>query len=515
MRRFLLIALGLGALTLLTAEAQQPSSAGPGKILPLTPLDYVEIRQLAARYAHAVDQGADNGYAYADLFASDGAFGDTRGRDELAALAKKTARGPQTAWHFIVNHVIEPTEDGARGKEYLLHLRYGEPGQPNIVWGGGHYEDTYVRTLNGWRFKTRRFIRSEAAAVGASTAGDSTVHGAAPVALTAPAATLTATDYLEIEQLVHKYGWALDSGERNGYAYADLYVRDGVFTGTNQRPSGRSYEGRDNLAALARGGRRGPLNVSHLVTNVVVTPTAGGAAGRVYVGIVDLGEAAGSPSAGHGGFYDDEHLKTDEGWRIERRSYYESKWGEPTVQVPQPLPPLRALAAVDAARVSGAKGSALTAQDYVEIQQLVANYPYTLDMNDDDGRSYANLFTPDGSFACVLPDEPAGCEKYTGRPISEIHPRAKGREALAKMVDAEERHAANYTHHFIFNHVIEATAGGAIGKEYVAVVDIVSGQQGQPHSIFAMGRYDDEYVKTPDGWRIKTRVFTEAARRLP
>jgi hypothetical protein len=40
-------------------------------------------------------------------------------------------------------------------------LRYGEPGQPNIVWGGGHYEDTYVKTPNGWRFKTRRFIRSE------------------------------------------------------------------------------------------------------------------------------------------------------------------------------------------------------------------------------------------------------------------------------------------------------------------------------------------------------------------
>ena len=57
--------------------------------------------------------------------------------------------------------MIEPTEDGAKGQEYLVHLRYGEPGQPNIVWGGGHYEDTYVKTPDGWRFKTRRFIRSE------------------------------------------------------------------------------------------------------------------------------------------------------------------------------------------------------------------------------------------------------------------------------------------------------------------------------------------------------------------
>src|SRR4026208_1983079 len=68
---------------------------------------------------------------------------------------------------------------------------------------------------------------------------------------------LTALDYLEIEQLVYKYGWALDSGENNGFAYADLYAPDGTFTGTNQGPGGRTYQGRENLAARARGRRRG------------------------------------------------------------------------------------------------------------------------------------------------------------------------------------------------------------------------------------------------------------------
>jgi hypothetical protein len=79
----------------------------------------------------------------------------------LATLAKRTAKGPQTAWHFIVNHVIEPTEDGAKGKQYLVHLQYGDGDKPNVVWGGGHYEDTYVKTPDGWRFKTRRFVPSE------------------------------------------------------------------------------------------------------------------------------------------------------------------------------------------------------------------------------------------------------------------------------------------------------------------------------------------------------------------
>jgi hypothetical protein len=157
----LALALGAGVLAFAVVGAQGEAARTPGKLMTLTPLDYVEIRQLAARYGHAVDQGANDGYAYADLFAPGATFGQTTGRENLATLAKRTAKGPQTAWHFLVNHAIEPTEDGAKGMEYMVHLRYGEAGQPNIVWGGGHYEDTYVKTPDGWRFKTRRFIRSE------------------------------------------------------------------------------------------------------------------------------------------------------------------------------------------------------------------------------------------------------------------------------------------------------------------------------------------------------------------
>ena len=157
----LALALGAAVLASTIVQAQDDTTESSGGVMTLTPLDYVEIRQLAARYGHAVDQGAGEGFAYADLFAPGATFGRTTGRDNLAALAKQTAKGPQTAWHFIVNHVIEPTEDGAKGMQYLVHLRYGETGQPNAVWGGGHYEDTYVKTEDGWRFKTRRFVPSQ------------------------------------------------------------------------------------------------------------------------------------------------------------------------------------------------------------------------------------------------------------------------------------------------------------------------------------------------------------------
>jgi SnoaL-like domain len=147
----------------------QTAAAGVGKpaasFAGLTPTDYLEIRQLVARYAYAVDTGADNGNVYALLFAPDGTFADrmgreTKGRDALAALARRNTRGPQSAFHFIVNHVIEPTGDGAVGKEYLLQLRLGEGERPNDVFGGGHYEDIYVKTTDGWRFKRRQFIPS-------------------------------------------------------------------------------------------------------------------------------------------------------------------------------------------------------------------------------------------------------------------------------------------------------------------------------------------------------------------
>jgi hypothetical protein len=153
--------------------AVRAQAAGAGKSAAsfdrLTPLDYIEIRQLVARYAYAVDTGADNGNVYASLFASDGAFADrtgreTTGREALAALARRNTRGPQSAFHFIVNHVIEPTREGAVGKEYLLQLRIGDGERPNGVFGGGHYDDIYVKTPEGWRFKRRQFIPSEGTA---------------------------------------------------------------------------------------------------------------------------------------------------------------------------------------------------------------------------------------------------------------------------------------------------------------------------------------------------------------
>jgi hypothetical protein len=149
---------------------------------------------------------------------------------------------------------------------------------------------------------------------------------------TSPTPVLTALDYLEIEQLVYRYGYALDTGADNGFAYADLYADDATFTGTNQGPSGRTFQGRERLAALARGGKRGPNFMSHWVTNVVIEPAPGGAIGKTYVGIFDIGNGGNGAKSriDHGGIYNDVYVKTPQGWRFKTRTRVGSAAGGST-----------------------------------------------------------------------------------------------------------------------------------------------------------------------------------------
>jgi hypothetical protein len=62
--------------------------------------------------------------------------------------------------HFSTNHVIEPSPEGATGKQYLVVLNIGENGQPSAINQGGHYDDIYVKTAQGWRFKMRNYMPS-------------------------------------------------------------------------------------------------------------------------------------------------------------------------------------------------------------------------------------------------------------------------------------------------------------------------------------------------------------------
>jgi hypothetical protein len=96
--------------------------------------------------------------------------------------------------------------------------------------------------------------------------------------------------------------------------------------------------GRDALATLVGGGRRGCATKlvwtdwSHLMLNHEITPTAKGAAGRVY--LVQLGMNGPGSVTRHGG-YEDVYVRTPEGWRIESRTHVRNKaWHAEALRTP-------------------------------------------------------------------------------------------------------------------------------------------------------------------------------------
>lgn len=153
--------------------AQQPKATAGRPTL--TTQDYIDIQQLLNKYAFALDTCSNNGYDYADLFAPDGVFywgvnsRKSVGREELAEAAgggKLGCKKLQTATpekplqpHVTVNAVIEPSPEGAIGKSYLAYPGVrGVLGDPNHTGYVGGYQDVYVKTADGWRFKKRIHI---------------------------------------------------------------------------------------------------------------------------------------------------------------------------------------------------------------------------------------------------------------------------------------------------------------------------------------------------------------------
>ena len=141
--------------------------------------------------------------------------------------------------------------------------------------------------------------------------------------------------------------------------------------------------------------------------------------------------------------------------------------------------------------------SALTSQDYIDIQQLVSKYAYAIDECTNKGYDYADLYVPDGSFS-------------TSR-NGKVSNRFEGRERLAEaarggMPDCKGVPWAGIVH-MLVNHVIEPSLDGATGKVYLIAI----GLDGVPGKVEAQGRYEDVYVKTPQGWRFKSRVHVLAA----
>jgi hypothetical protein len=122
-------------------------------------------------------------------------------------------------------------------------------------------------------------------------------------------------------------------------------------------------------------------------------------------------------------------------------------------------------------------GAALTAQDFVEIQQLYAKYNWTLDAGDAEG--YASTFTADGVFNNNV-----------------------GHDAIVKFAETFHAGLGAHVRHWNTNLMILPTAEGAHGQVYLVLVDFAN----KPATIATSASYSDDLVKTAQGWRFKKRA---------
>jgi SnoaL-like domain len=165
----LTMVVGLGFSTLVTLGAQHKPATAP----PLTDQDRSQIQELVASYGRAL--GLCAAEEYARLFAEpDGYFasgprGKVVGRERLLALVRSE------------RHCNDNSERRARNIPPSIDIKaspLGATGWASLGPNGGHYEDVYEKTAQGWRFKSRAYIST-----------------------TEEAAKLTAQDLIDIRRL--------------------------------------------------------------------------------------------------------------------------------------------------------------------------------------------------------------------------------------------------------------------------------------------------------------------------
>ena len=135
----------------------------------------------------------------------------------------------------------------------------------------------------------------------------------------------------------------------------------------------------------------------------------------------------------------------------------------------------------------------LTAQDYADIQQLYWRYNHGADFS--DGELFASAFADDGVFS-------------TG-----LGPDTVGRDAITAAMSRDEKGADTGKRHWNNGWRITPSPEGARGRVYWMVLDVASGDPvGDLPGVVgwtprSTGVYEDVYVKTSEGWRMKSRTL--------
>ena len=122
----------------------------------------------------------------------------------------------------------------------------------------------------------------------------------------------------------------------------------------------------------------------------------------------------------------------------------------------------------------------LTPQDVHEIEQLVLGYTKGIDIGPEDA---SWVFAPDGVFV------------YMGRTVTGT------KELKTFYANLRKENTTRTIRHLLSNLIVTGSPdGGATGMVYLTTIEA-------PNTITAVGMYEDIYVKTTAGWRIKRRLY--------
>ena len=164
-----ILLLGSGQINAQSSESFSSDSVSPTS---LSPADYIAIQQLVNRLNFHLDYCTDAGQSFADLFIPGGEYIIDQGdgmpsvrntRESLIAIAGgpdcESRRNTPTSWilHLSESLVIDHHPDGARGTSYAIYpANKGNFLNEETAGQLGLYHDVYVKTAEGWRFKSRR-----------------------------------------------------------------------------------------------------------------------------------------------------------------------------------------------------------------------------------------------------------------------------------------------------------------------------------------------------------------------
>ena len=131
-----------------------------------------------------------------------------------------------------------------------------------------------------------------------------------------------------------------------------------------------------------------------------------------------------------------------------------------------------------------ASSEVLSGADYADIIHLFGRYNQGTDFR--DAEMWLSVFTEDAVFQPGV-----GREEYVGK------------EALAKWraENFAARSPERKYRHWNSSWVVTKTADGARGRGYLVGINVTTGEP----VLHESGYYEDVYVKTPEGWRIKER----------